>query len=51
MSASASTHAAMAIARARPASPSGPTRMTARVELIATAPTAATTGVTVSWRA
>ena len=47
----ASRYAAMAIAIASPGSPNGPTRMAARVVLITTAPTAARTGVSVSWRA
>ncbi len=39
------------MARAIPGSPNGSTRTTARVQLMATAATAAATGVTVSWRA
>ncbi len=51
MSARASAQAATAIASAIPSSPIGPTRMTASVVLITTAPTAARTGVSVSCRA
>ena len=48
---SASIQAASAIARAIPLSPSGPTSATARVVFMTTAATAASTGVSVSWRA